>query len=725
METTSIRVKLGDLLLDPNNYRFIDRSDYTPVSAEHIADERVQKRTLDFLRGKSYENIEDLINSFKTNGILKQDPIQAKRTSNGQLVVIEGNRRTAALKTLQDRNARNLDIGILQPEDFDNIEIIEIQPSSSGSDRKQELIAMGLNHIGGKKRWSPLNQAQLVYDLLHQCDMKEDDVCASLGISKQLLKRSQRTLGLISRYKQSDFGDQFTTTMYSIFEEIMKTPDIKGWLKWNDAEMSCGNAVNEEKLFSWISRIEDSETSDDFDSEMRILSEPIITKSTDIRNLAKFINDKKAIAEMEAKRDLVNAFANSTAVGKNEVKSALQNLEIDLKKLKKSSDYIELKQVAKLNECKELLRSLAPDNGSIPRLNPTNIHNIDEGVFNGFDVLDIGDYRCLSNIELDRLSRINLFVGQNNSGKTSMLEAVYILSQLNDLSSFIELERLRGKFYDHFDPRWVSRIFNSDIYLHGRYAAGNNTNVANVAIIKDDSDSVQNRTGYLTTLRCEAIGTENSHEDAVLYDYNSELRLYSYKWPEFIYSKMVHLCSASFTSPYRNNDELLKIAHRMAVQNGYIQDILNFIRREMDSQIMDIQLVDMGAESRFFVTSTRHDRGIDLTKYGEGMQRVFEIALLIGLCQNGILCVDEVDSAIHTALLKPFALFLDSLAERFNVQLYISTHSKECIDAFSAVPDNRLMAYHLFRDENGKVDYKFIEGKRLRELVASINIDIR
>lgn len=713
METGYIRTKLNNLLLDPNNYRFIDRLDYTQVQEDRIGEDRIQKRTLDFLKGKNNENIEDLINSFKTNGILKQDPIQVKRIGDDKFIVIEGNRRTAALKLLQERYNRNFDIGVLREADFENIEVLEIKASPSGFDRKHELIAMGLNHIGGKKRWSPLNQAQLVYDLIHQCGMSENEVCSSLGISKQLLKRSQRTLGLINRYKMSDFGDQFTTPMYSIFEEIMKTPDIKGWLKWNDSEMACDNQTNEEKLFSWISRIETSDSADDQDSKDGYLYEPIITKSSDIRNLAKFINDKKAIAEMEEKRDLVNAFANSSAVGKNEVQNALIALDGDLKKLKKSSEYIDARQIIRINEYKDILRTFAPDNGSIPHLTPTNIINISDNLFNGFKELRVDSYRCLSGIKLEHLSNINLFVGQNNSGKTSMLEAVYLLSQLNDLSSFIELERLRGKFYDRFDPRWFSRLLNTDIAISG-VGIGNN---ASIEIAKEDPEAVKNRTDYLTTLKCYAKAGGNN--------YNSELQLYNYQYPRFIYSKAAHLCPASLTSPYRNNDDLIKKAHAMAVRDGYIQEIIQFIREELDSQVTDIQLTSYDNESRFFVTSSRYDKALDLTKYGEGMQRVFEISLLMGLCQNGILCVDEIDSAIHTGLLKPFALFINNLSERFNVQLFLSTHSKECIDAFSSVPEARLMAYQLFRNDKGAIDYKFIEGSRLRDLIESINIDIR
>lgn len=84
METKPIKKHLNRLLLDPNNYRFIDRPEYKQVSDEQIADARVQQRTAEFLKGKNNENIADLINSFKTNGVLRQDPIQV-RPLGGQL----------------------------------------------------------------------------------------------------------------------------------------------------------------------------------------------------------------------------------------------------------------------------------------------------------------------------------------------------------------------------------------------------------------------------------------------------------------------------------------------------------------------------------------------------------------------------------------------------------------------------------------------------------------
>jgi AAA15 family ATPase/GTPase len=186
------------------------------------------------------------------------------------------------------------------------------------------------------------------------------------------------------------------------------------------------------------------------------------------------------------------------------------------------------------------------------------------------------------------------------------------------------------------------------------------------------------------------------------------------------------MCQAAFTSPYRYNIKLLHAAHSQAVKEGYFERIVQFIKDKLDSSIEKIELINDEGENRFVVTTSKLSTPLDMTKYGEGLQRVFEIALFLGYCRNGILCIDEIDSALHKSLLIEFTNFIQVMAVEFNVQVFLSTHSKECIDAFveNEYPDDELTAYAL-REENGKIVCKFLEGNKLKQLVESINIDIR
>ncbi len=73
----------------------------------------------------------------------------------------------------------------------------------------------------------------------------------------------------------------------------------------------------------------------------------------------------------------------------------------------------------------------------------------------------------------------------------------------------------------------------------------------------------------------------------------------------------------------------------------------------------------------------------DLTMFGEGLQRIFKIGLLFAGAKNGVVIIDEFENAIHASLLSNVVVLLHELAIQFNAQVFISSHSKECIDAFA------------------------------------------
>jgi len=72
-----------------------------------------------------------------------------------------------------------------------------------------------------------------------------------------------------------------------------------------------------------------------------------------------------------------------------------------------------------------------------------------------FSSITLDAYRKFQRLEINKLSRINLFAGINNSGKTTLLEAVYLLARQNDFNGLVEVVRQRGKVpYDWIDAEW-------------------------------------------------------------------------------------------------------------------------------------------------------------------------------------------------------------------------------------------------------------------------------
>jgi hypothetical protein len=98
----TIEVPIHQLYLDPNNYRFIDSKEYQKVAETDVTKDNIQIRTRRLIEEKGQEGIKDLLANLKANGFLPIDMIQVEKIGENQYKVVEGNRRVAAVKFLQE-----------------------------------------------------------------------------------------------------------------------------------------------------------------------------------------------------------------------------------------------------------------------------------------------------------------------------------------------------------------------------------------------------------------------------------------------------------------------------------------------------------------------------------------------------------------------------------------------------------------------------------------------
>ena len=628
MDTDNKKVNLSQLLLDPNNYRFVDSEQYVPVAPESVADVRVQQRTRNLLLGKGQENVKDLITSFKNNGFLDIEAIQVKRLSDKMYLVLEGNRRVATLKYLQEQYENDVDTGAVNAETFKSISVKVI----NGNDDKAQLIAMGLHHISGKKKWNPLNQAQMVNDLLNKYQMAEDEVCQSLGLSKQMLRRYIRTLALIQAYKRSDYGDEFKSPMYSFFEETVKSPNIREWLGWDDTTMTSADKKNQERLFAWFSHQEIAINDDEGENEVQ-LADPIVEKSSDIRVLQQFINDENALMRMEKARSVSEGYAYSDYVRRQRLSNAISDLDRSVEAISgaediKNGDRSALIRISgKLQEVLKSKFSLSPQK---PQVFLWDIKS-------HFSEIVIHRFRGFRELKFSNLARVNLLVGSNNSGKTSALEAIYLFTQLNDIYQCIELEKLRGKVDGNISKDWLLYNLPEGYEMSGVFN-GVQCSTKTDRMSEDSLDL--DKQDYLGTLHNEsAVKLPNISVQ------KTNLRIYAGHDNQLNYSMLVNLCRSVFTTPYRKDRRMLVDIHGKVVEMGKFKILLDFLKESFDEAIESIELTNIGGMMRFLVKSRYNDIPLELTKYGEGLQRIFEISLYMLYCANGCLLIDELDSA--------------------------------------------------------------------------------
>jgi len=701
---------LKNFYLDPNNYRFIDNKDYKEVDKENITNPKIQQRTRDFIEGKHRENVKDLIDSFKANGFLEVDMIQLKDLGSKQYLVLEGNRRVTALKILQEISERGGDIGKLDSQIFKTI------PSIIHKDDNDERhrIIMGLKHISGNKKWPAINQAKLIYDYLEEYwntkdyTKKEEELYESLGISRARLRTTQRAYHFILQYKESDFGDQFKSEMYAIFEETIKKPNIKAWLKWDEKLYQATDTINTERFFSWISKPNDS------DQDNYHLEEPIISKSIEIRDLAKFIGDEYALEKMEEERSVSQGLVASGSIAKESYEKSIKNLKTSIEDLDRLQDLIDNDDIEELKKLNTKFLNILPQSNSLEILSDNVSICFEKGRNNHFSAIDIERYKVFENFKLDNLNRINIFAGFNNSAKTTLLEAIYLLTKQNNIAAFFEIIKLKNKL-DQLNTAYLDDYFDSNIKIKGTFNEVQTT----IEIEKDKVSDIDKKDDYLASYRVISIIDEDRLENLI--------HTFKYNPIQRFYNKIEVLCQSIFKSPYFYNRNEVLNTHHKNVQVKEFHLIIEFLQEYVDSNITDIELTEKNDIKRFLVDSKVFpDKSVDITSYGEGLQRIFEIALSFAYCKNGVLLIDELETAIHYSLLIDFTKFIQELAVKFNVQVFITSHSKECIDAFvnNEFKNDDISAY-LLENKDNKISTKYVGGDRLKYLIENIGLDIR
>ena len=712
-------VPLKNLYLDPNNFRFVDHPDYRPVPAERVFDPDVQRRTTRLVLGRFQEHVQDLVASIQENGWLEMDPILVRRREAGRYLVIEGNRRVATLQYLRRRHDEDaIDLGRLDPGVFSRVRVALYEDS----DERKHLVMMGLHHISGKRRWPAINRARAMKHLFEQFGGDADAVCRALGVHKRDFNLSVRTLALVDAYRNSDYGDQFQSDQYNLFREILRSPPLRDWLEWDDLDRVARNEANLPRLFSWMSRDEDSNDDEETAGDLDGLKprEPVVTTGGHIRELGRIIEDPAAVRLLDETRSLQEATLSSGLLVKTEIDGAFTSCEKGIHKLVTRAGELDPAALDRVEELIGKLHGVAlarkrrpPGAGSGAPWQPFN-----EITRSGFSSIDIQNYRGIGGIVLDSPGRINLVVGVNNAGKTSLLEAIHLLAHQNDERSLFDTLRWRRRIEGEPDPVWLSERLPAGVRISGTFdqIPSNNVTLA-VDVVEEPEDDIQNQTGFLAQVLIEGNygGLSQSTEVVLFEDRPRRTHYQGRHW----------LCHAAFTSPFwSSRPETLARCHEESVKAGTKETIIRFIKEQVDPGVRNIELV--GRDNQFRVAHDDFALAPDLSSFGEGMRRVFEIGLLFASARGGVLLIDEFENAIHTELLARFTGLVRELADCFDVQVFLTTHSKEAIDAWvtNGGDADGVVGYALVRTADGALIRRF-DGRRLKHLHEILDFDLR
>jgi AAA15 family ATPase/GTPase len=304
--------------------------------------------------------------------------------------------------------------------------------------------------------------------------------------------------------------------------------------------------------------------------------------------------------------------------------------------------------------------------------------------------LTIKNYRCFEDFQIDGLERVNLFVGNNNSGKTSLLEAIYLLVSQGKNGSLIEVLAARGEVIEtrlttenvlrsrvlspksnlltHVEP--IDHIF----YDH-KLSPGHN-----IEIISDNKDCevIENLTigyeDYCLYIDSWINEDENLEKQKFNLFKNNTLPLNSYSLmkdkDKYIYlsdkKEKIEQMMLIWNDVYMTDKEK-KVVQALQILEPKIEQI-GFLKHK-DRSVARLKIIG-------------NDKPIPISSMGEGIYRILNLSMSLIKAENGVLLIDEIETGLHYEAQTDMWRLILATAKELNVQVFATTHSWDCIAAY-------------------------------------------
>lgn len=341
------------------------------------------------------------------------------------------------------------------------------------------------------------------------------------------------------------------------------------------------------------------------------------------------------------------------------------------------------------------------------------------------DSLLIKNFRSLKHLEVPRLGRVNLIVGKNNTGKSSVLEALRIYAG-NAQRPLLELiarehdERFRAReaemfeepenmpFQDFFMGRTFPLLDDQSINIgsltneQDRLQIQHSLMEEYVDLEEVDGGETINRIRRRIVPKTEAQQATAELSQVLVIKKGDRLfapmKLINIRGGRVQATEPGAVACSVVPTQFISMDELADEWDRIVFTDQ--EEVVRAALQIIEPQLESLVFVRSDQETVYTPNRLRRDRTamvklrglerpVPLNSMGDGMLRVLQLALKLFAAKGGFLLIDEFENGLHYAVQERVWALLFEVAEKYDIQIFATTHSWDCIESFTKVAVDR------------------------------------
>ncbi len=282
--------------------------------------------------------------------------------------------------------------------------------------------------------------------------------------------------------------------------------------------------------------------------------------------------------------------------------------------------------------------------------------------------LHIKNFRGLRDLKIEPLKRVNLITGQNNTGKTGVLEALVLLLDEPDPNASFS-NRLPNLF------RIAGGDWNENFW---KWLFSNKSSNAKIEI----NSSYENSTGFGVVLRTDKVIQINQYGSPI-----EPIRTFGNIFCYPTGGKNSAGFKPAIFSTHPSDPAKDAVDYNRVILKRRKKQVEQMLR-EIEPRLEAVEALQTGQPGQSSSPLIYADLGlsemIPVTQLGQGFNRLLDIYSEIVVSDAKVLLIDEIENGLHHSVMPVIWKGLFLAAKEFDVQIFATTHSWECILAADA-----------------------------------------
>lgn len=336
--------------------------------------------------------------------------------------------------------------------------------------------------------------------------------------------------------------------------------------------------------------------------------------------------------------------------------------------------------------------------------------------------IKIQNFRGFQSFELQQLGRVNLLVGKNNSGKTSILEAIQLLCSRTNLEPLAEVMTNRGEYFWNDNQRRNRELdichlfYGHEIQPDSKLCiSGINNNIKeeiNVSIgaryfhldddfgeeLNGESSSFHESSIPIKGLNLGINWTRGEETEILTFPLSNNSGLDLHYVQRFRRDGKNPLPNTQFvTSSFLTTEKMNQLFDQVVLtpEEIFVQEALQTIEPKIEriasvnlQQVSPLRLrTSFDSRSGFVVRLSDSNQRVPIGSMGDGIWRILGLALATVCAKDGYLFVDEIDTGLHFTAMSEMWKLIWKTAKKLNVQVFATTHNSDCWTSLASIAE--------------------------------------